>query len=116
MTGVTGSTFEGGLQVLVYLGLLGGLLALCFVVQRKGLSFFTKSGGSPRKLQISESRMLAGRQFLIVAEYENKKVLIGVSPGRIDYLCNLSSAPEESGFSSILGGIPGEKPEREPET
>ena len=46
-----------------------------------------------RKLNISETRGLGARQFLVVAEYENRKMLIGVCPGRIDYLCTLS-APE----------------------
>jgi flagellar biogenesis protein FliO len=113
MTNPPGSVFEGGLQILVYLCLLGGLLAMALILQRKGLPFFGKTGAATRKLQISESRALAGRQFLIVAEYENKKVLIGVSPGRIDYLCNLSSTPEEDRFSNILGSMPNEKSEPE---
>jgi flagellar protein FliO/FliZ len=37
--------------------------------------------------------MLGNRQFLVVAEYEDRKMLIGVCPGRIDYLATLS-APE----------------------
>jgi flagellar protein FliO/FliZ len=48
-----------------------------------------------RKLQIAETRMLGNRQFLIVAEYEDRKMLIGVCPGRIDYLCTLAGAEPE---------------------
>jgi len=44
--------------------------------------------------------MLGNRQFLIVAEYEDRKMLIGVCPGRIDYLCPLGSGDET--FSNVL--------------
>ena len=59
-----------------------------------------------RKLQISETRMLGNRQFLIVAEYEDRKMLIGVCPGRIDYLATLGTAEPE---------FPGVEPEKSDE-
>jgi flagellar protein FliO/FliZ len=39
--------------------------------------------------------MLGNRQFLVVAEYEQRKMLIGVCPGRIEYLCTLSGVEPE---------------------
>jgi flagellar biogenesis protein FliO len=54
--------------------------------------FFGVSWGAAktaRKLHIEESRVVGNRQHLVVAEYEGKRVLIGISPGRIDFLCGL---------------------------
>jgi flagellar protein FliO/FliZ len=38
---------------------------------------------------IEETRSLGNRQYLIVAAYEEKKLLLGVTPGRIKLLCDL---------------------------
>lgn len=88
------------LQVIGYLALLVALLAGGLYLAKNGLVFFQPKNKGPRKLVISESRMLGNRQFLVVAEYEEKKVLIGVCPGRIDYLCALGGKDET--FSSVL--------------
>ena len=76
---------------------LGGMLVL-FVggawLLRNGLPAMQRNKGE-RKLNISETRGLGARQFLVVAEYENRKMLLGVCPGRIDYLCTLSAAEPE---------------------
>jgi flagellar protein FliO/FliZ len=42
-----------------------------------------------RKLEIDETRSLGSRQYLVVASYEGKKLLLGVCPGRIDLLTPL---------------------------
>lgn len=47
------------------------------------------AGGAPRKLVIAESRSLGNRQHLVVAEYDGRKFLLGVCPGRIDLLSPL---------------------------
>jgi flagellar protein FliO/FliZ len=52
-----------------------------------------------RKLNINETRMLGNRQFLVVAQYEDRKVLLGVCPGRIEYLCTLAGG--ESDFPKL---------------
>jgi flagellar protein FliO/FliZ len=105
-------TFSSGHEADGVLRLIG-----CFVLiaaMLGGALYFLKSGGfmvfqrgakGPRKLTISETRMLGNRQFLVVAEFEEKKMLIGVCPGRIDYLCLLGTAEET--FSHVLP----EKPE-----
>ena len=55
--------------------------------QRRSPAGFT--GGQGRKLSVSESRSLGNRQYLVVADYEGKKFLLGVCPGRIDLLSPL---------------------------
>lgn len=47
------------------------------------------TGGQARKLTVSESRSLGNRQFLVVADYDGRKFLLGVCPGRIDMLSPL---------------------------
>lgn len=99
---------QGLLQVLVYFFLLLGILAGGLFFFRNGFGMLSQKNKAARKLEISETRMLGNRQFLVVAEYEGKKMLIGVCPGRIDYLCNLNgSEGDGEHFSSMLP----EKPE-----
>jgi flagellar protein FliO/FliZ len=47
-------------------------------------------GKDQRLLAIDETRPLGNRQYLVVASYEGKKVLLGVCPGRIDLLASLT--------------------------
>ena len=61
-----------------------------------GVFFALKRGGwrnvmkrSEGRLQVSETRMLGNRQFLMVVEYEESRLLVGVSPGRIELLTPL---------------------------
>ncbi len=51
------------------------------------------AGRDPRQLVINETRSLGSRQYLVVASYEGKKLLLGVCPGRIDLLTPLESRP-----------------------
>ena len=54
-------------------------------------------GRDVRKLAIDETRSLGSRQYLVVASYEGKKLLLGVCPGRIDLLTPLDSpSPRDS--------------------
>ena len=48
----------------------------------------------PRKIQIEESRSLGNRQYLVVATYEQKKFLLGVTPGQIQMLAPLDEPKE----------------------
>lgn len=105
-------------QVFIYFLLLLAILLGGYLFKRYGLDFLQGRPKVSRKLQIEEMRMLGNRQFLVVASYEHTKVLVGVSPGRIDYLCRLESglpeevepsAPEEGkgkAFSSLLPETP----------
>jgi len=47
-------------------------------------------GRDTRLLAIDETRPLGNRQYLVVASYEGKKLLLGVCPGRIDLLASLT--------------------------
>jgi flagellar biogenesis protein FliO len=66
----------------------------------------------PRKLHIEESRTVGNRQHLAVVEYEGRRVLLGISPGRIDYLCGLDSETSEpsQGFSQALSDVTASAP------
>jgi flagellar protein FliO/FliZ len=83
---------DGSFQLAIYFVLLVSLLGGGVYVMRNGLSFLQPKPKGPRKLDVTETRMLGNRQFLIVAEYEQRKMLIGVCPGRIEYLCTLSGS------------------------
>ena len=85
----------GTLQLTVYLLLLLALFAGGAFLLRNGFTLFQPKMKGERKLEISETRMLGNRQFLVVAAYEDRKILIGVCPGRIDYLCTLAGAEPE---------------------
>ena len=45
-----------------------------------------------RRLAIAETRPLGGRQYLVVADYDGKKFLLSVCPGRIELLTPLDPA------------------------
>lgn len=49
------------------------------------------NGREVRKLAIAETRSLGNRQYLIVADYDGRKFLLGVCPGRIDLLSPLEN-------------------------
>ncbi len=65
-----------GLAVLFRGGLMGGL---------RGMAKGT------RKLNVEETRALGHRQYLVVAEYEGRRFLLGVCPGSIEYLSGLDA-------------------------
>ncbi|MBI2511227.1 MAG: flagellar biosynthetic protein FliO [Opitutae bacterium] len=47
------------------------------------------AGRDARKLNVAESRSLGNRQYLVVADYDGKKFLLGVCPGSIQLLSPL---------------------------
>jgi flagellar biogenesis protein FliO len=82
----------GMLPALGYLLVFGGIAG--------GVWYFLKMGTLARpfhksegKLQVLETKGLGNRQFLVVAEYEDAKMLLAVCPGRIDYLTPLAGHP-----------------------
>lgn len=102
---------DGLAQVVMILFLLVAIGAgAMWFLRNGGLARFAarRNKNAERKLQISETRMLGNRQFLVVAEYEGRKMLIGVCPGRIDYLATLAAgeagakADEHSVFAAEL--------------
>lgn len=81
-------------QIALYLGGMVVFIAGGAWLLRNGIPSMQRGKGE-RKLSISETRGLGARQFLVVAEYENRKMLIGVCPGRIEYLCTLAGTEPE---------------------
>jgi flagellar protein FliO/FliZ len=78
-----------GATTLVGVLLLGGTGAWLFLRGKK----INLPGRNPRRLVIDETKSLGSRQYLVVASYEGKKLLLGVCPGRIDLLTPLDSPP-----------------------
>ena len=54
-------------------------------------------GRNLRRLQIDETRPLGNRQYLVVADYDGKKFLLGVTPGRIQMLTPLDASAAKTG-------------------
>lgn len=52
-------------------------------------------GGKVSRLTIAESRSLGSRQYLVVADYDGKKFLLGVCPGSIEMLTPLDGEKVE---------------------
>jgi len=80
-----GSTFVMFAGYGVVLAVLG--VGVFFALKRGGWRNVMKR--SEGRLQVSETRMLGNRQFLMVVEYEESRLLVGVSPGRIELLTPL---------------------------
>jgi flagellar protein FliO/FliZ len=84
-----------GIQLAIYLCLLVALLAGGSYFLKNGFSFLQPRNKGVRKLNVAETRMLGNRQFLVVAEYEGRKMLLGVCPGRIELLSELGGKSTE---------------------
>ncbi len=63
---------------------LGGVWVL---VQKRRGALPMKS--ADKRLVVEETRSLGNRQFLVVADYEGQKFLLGVTPGQIQMLAPL---------------------------
>lgn len=87
--------------IIFVLVLLLCVLAIVFIyLRRNGLQRIRKAG----ELDILETRPLGGRQFLLVARVGQEKFLLGVCPGRIDYLCPLNTDSDSltPDFSEVI--------------
>lgn len=60
--------------------------AWILIQRRQGAPLVSRG---PRKLQLEETRPLGNRQYLVVASYEGKKFLLGVTTGQIQMLTQL---------------------------
>jgi len=91
------SSLAQGLAYVLVLGLLIG--GAWLLVKRGSLPRpFAKSEG---RLKVLETKILGNRQFLMVVEYEDAKMLLGVCQGRIDYLTPLAGHPLAAAAASI---------------
>jgi len=108
-------SFSGGntVSLLGYVLTIVVLGAAGFTVLLRGGYFGVSWGAAKtvRKLRIEESRTVGSRQHLVVAEYEGRRVLLGISPARIDYLCGLDGdgGGQADGFSEVLSDAAGGK-------
>lgn len=92
---------SGGLsQAVAYVAVLGLLVGGAWLLVKRGSlpRPFAKSEG---RLKVLETKMLGNRQFLMVVEYEDAKMLLGVCQGRIDYLTPLAGHPLAAAAASI---------------
>jgi flagellar protein FliO/FliZ len=78
-----------GALTLVGIVLLGGAGAWLLLRGRK----IQLPSRVARRLVIDETKSLGSRQYLVVASYEGKKMLLGVCPGRIDLITALDGSP-----------------------
>lgn len=83
-----------------YLVAFGLLLGGGWLLVKRGTFTrpFTKGEG---RLRVLETRLLGNRQFLMVVEYDDAKLLLGVCPGRIDYLTPLAGHPLSTGATGV---------------
>jgi flagellar biogenesis protein FliO len=81
---------------------LVSVLALFLWFQRKG-GLGIPGLQQNRDLKLLETKSLGNRQFLIVVQYGEQKMLLGVTPGQINHLCYLEDGAE-SGQDSLSSG------------
>lgn len=86
----------GGAQLAIYLCLLIALIGGGSYFLKNGFGFSRSKSKGMRKLNVAETRMLGNRQFLVVAEYEGRKLLLGVCPGRIELISELAGKADEA--------------------
>jgi flagellar protein FliO/FliZ len=78
-------------KLIVYFVALVALAGGGFWFLKRGLPLRGARGGE-NHLHLLETKILGNRQFLVVVQYEDNKMLLGVGPGQIQYLCPLDSA------------------------
>jgi flagellar protein FliO/FliZ len=78
---------DGRGYILVVAIILAGAGAWVMLQRRKGAPILNREA---RKLQIEETRPLGNRQYLVVASYEDRKFLLGVTAGQIQLLSDLN--------------------------
>ncbi|HEY3757014.1 MAG TPA: flagellar biosynthetic protein FliO [Opitutaceae bacterium] len=89
--------WSGGMITFFVLVLGGAGAWMLWQRNRGGSAGLSRGLGGGHGLQVSETKSLGNRQFLIVASYGERKFLLGVCPGRIDLLAPLDpSAPAAS--------------------
>lgn len=83
------SSLWGTLGVVVILGGAG-----LYLLKRGQLGNRSRASVQQR-LAIEETRPLGNKQFLAVAAYGERRILLGVCNGRIDFLCRLDDSAEK---------------------
>ena len=83
-------------RLLGYITLLAALAGAAVYLIKFGIPMHRNRSKEERKLQVLEMRPLGNRQFLIVVAYEDTRMLLGVTPSKIDYLCALDAPTAQS--------------------
>lgn len=90
-------------RLLGYITLLAALAGVAVYLIKFGIPMHRNRSKEERKLQVLEMRPLGNRQFLVVVGYEDTRMLLGVTPGKIDYLCALEApASNDPDFSRLV--------------
>ncbi|HWA26033.1 MAG TPA: flagellar biosynthetic protein FliO [Lacunisphaera sp.] len=74
--------------IILAVALLAGAAGWWLWQKRRGPA---RSGVDAARLAILESRSLGSRQYLVVADYDGRKFLLGVCPGSIEMLTPLDA-------------------------
>jgi flagellar protein FliO/FliZ len=93
----------GLLPTLGYLVAFGALFGGAWLLLKRG-GLRKPFGKSDGKLRVLETKMLGNRQFLMVVEYDDAKLLLGVCPGKIEYLTPLAGHPLATGANGVMTG------------
>lgn len=89
-------------RMLGYLTLFAALAGGAVYFLKFGLPLVRKGAAADRRLHILETRPLGNRQYLLVVAYDDTRMLLGVTPGKIDYLCPLDSSSPPPDFGKIM--------------
>jgi len=95
--------------MLGYLTFFAALAGAALYFVKFGLPL-KKGLASDRKLQVLETRPLGNKQYLLVVGYDDTRMLLGVTPGKIDYLCPLDSTTAPADFSTMMGSVENKAP------
>ncbi len=93
-------------KVIAFLAFLGsGALLLNHFYKRKRFGVKVNASG---KIHLADTCALGNRQFLVVAEFEQERHLLGVSQNAISHLSQLKDAKtSENDFDKVLGSVEG---------
>ena len=75
------------------LGVIAVLAGAGFYLLKRGQLGSRAGMTVHQRLAIEETRPLGNKQFLAVAAYGERKLLLAVCPGRVDFLCRLDDGP-----------------------
>lgn len=82
--------------LLLVLG-LSAAVAGAWLVWRQRQVTIPGGARAERRLSVAETRSLGNRQYLVVADYDGRKFLLGVCPGRIEMLTALDGKHHSGG-------------------
>jgi len=91
---VEGKPSDSGHGYILVIALVLAAAGAWVLIQRRQGAPLVSRG--PRKLQLEETRPLGNRQYLVVANYDGKKFLLGVTTGQIQMLAQLEDGAGEA--------------------